>query len=123
MEELVQRVSAAAGLDPETATKAVGLILGFLKKEGPQLETEQLISAMPGADALITRMEGGSGGLLRFLGGGGLMALAGQLTSAGLGMGQMQAVGKELFAYARETGGEDLVGTIAGSIPGLGQFV
>ena len=51
------------------------------------------------------------------------MALAGQLTGAGLSMSQMQAVGKELFAYVREKAGEDTVGGIVAAVPGLSQFV
>jgi hypothetical protein len=35
----------------------------------------------------------------------------------------MQGVTRELIAYAREKVGEDAVGEIVGSIPGLGQFV
>ena len=35
MEELIARVTQATGLDQATAKKAIGLILGFLKKEGP----------------------------------------------------------------------------------------
>jgi hypothetical protein len=50
------------------------------------------------------------------------MGLASQLSGIGLGMGEMQTVGREVFAYAREHAGEDAVGAIAGSIPGLGQF-
>ena len=38
-------------------------------------------------------------------------------------MGEMQSVGKELFAFAREKAGEDAVGQIAGAIPGLSQFI
>jgi hypothetical protein len=56
-------------------------------------------------------------------GDGGLMVLAGQLTSAGLSMGQMQAVGKTLFAHVREKAGEGVVGGIVGAVPGLSQFV
>jgi hypothetical protein len=41
----------------------------------------------------------------------------------GLGMDQMQGVTREVIAYAREKLGEDSVGEIVGSIPGLGQFV
>ena len=36
------------------------------------------------------------------MGGGGLMALGSELLSLGLGMEQIQTVGKEVFAYARE---------------------
>jgi hypothetical protein len=55
--------------------------------------------------------------------GGGLMGLAGQLTGLGLGMDQMRAVGHEIFAFARERLGEDKVGAIIASIPGLAGFV
>ena len=51
------------------------------------------------------------------------MALAGQLSAAGLSMDQMQTLGHELFAYGREKAGEDTMGAIVGAVPGLGQFV
>ena len=51
------------------------------------------------------------------------MALGGQLMAAGVSMGQMQPLGRELFAYGREKAGEDVMGPIVGSIPGLSQFV
>jgi hypothetical protein len=38
-------------------------------------------------------------------------------------MSQMQSVTREVIAYAREKAGEDAVGEIVGSIPGLGQFI
>ena len=125
MDELIARVTAAAGIDPEMARKAVGIIFAFMKKEGPAAEVQQVMDKVPGAEALAAEHGGGGGGLLGGLmgGGGGLMALAGKLTGAGLGMGEMQAVGKQVFAYAREKAGEDTVGEIAGAIPGLGQFI
>jgi hypothetical protein len=55
--------------------------------------------------------------------GGGLMGLAGQLSGLGLGMGEMQSVGHEIFTIAREQAGEDAVGEIAAAIPGLSQFI
>ncbi len=127
MDELIARVAAAANLDADTAKKAVGIILGFLRKESDAPETEQLIAAVPGADALIAEnadAKGGGlmGGLAGMMGGGGLMGLASQLSSAGLGMMEMQSVGKELFAFAREKAGEDVVGQVAASVPGLSQF-
>src|SRR5918995_227739 len=42
---------------------------------------------------------------------------------ANIGVDQMQGVTRELIAYAREKAGEDAVGEIVSSIPGLGQFV
>jgi hypothetical protein len=57
------------------------------------------------------------------MGGGGLMALGGELMGLGLGMDQIQAAGKEVFAYAREIAGDQTVGEITASIPGLSQFI
>jgi len=128
MEQIIAQVAQTAGIDAETAQKAVGTILGFLQKEGPQDAVSQLLGAMPGAEDLIAQTQGeGGGGLLGAVGGmfggaGGLMALAGQLQGLGLGMGQMQDVGKSLFAQGRELVGEDVMGQIAGSVPGLSQF-
>ena len=118
MQELIERIAAAAGIDAATAEKSVGMILAFLKNEAPAAEMGQLLQAIPGAEqaASAAAATGGAGP-------GGIMGLAGQLTGAGLGMGEMQAVGKELFAYGREKAGEDTVGGIAGAVPGLSQFI
>jgi hypothetical protein len=71
---------------------------------------------MPGAEAAVQAESGG-------LGMGGIMGVGTKLMAAGLGMSQMQSVTKEIIAYAREKAGEDAVGEIVGSIPGLGQFI
>ena len=127
MEELIGRVTQKTGLDQATARKAIGIILAYLQKEGPQAEVNQLIEALPGAQEAIdeSKSAGGGGGLMGMMGsmGGGVMALGGQLMGIGVSMGQMQPLGKELFAYGREKAGEDVMGPIVGSIPGLSQFV
>jgi len=132
MDELIAKLTQAAGIDAATAQKAVGIILSFLQKEAPAEHVEQAIAAIPGAQQAAEQQAGeaaGGGGLMAGLGGlmgggaGGLMALAGQLTGAGLSMGQMQTVGKELFAHVREKAGEDVVGGIVAAVPGLSQFV
>jgi len=127
MEELIARVTQATGLDAETAQRAIGIILTFLQKEGPPAEVNQLLASMPGsADVVAQSGDGGPGGLTGgFMGvmGGGIMALGQQLMSAGVGMGQMQTLGRELFAFGRERAGEDVMGPIVGSVPGLAQFV
>jgi hypothetical protein len=75
---------------------------------------------MPGAESLIAASEGSesAGGF----GMGGIMGAANRLTAAGLSMGQIQCVTRELVAHGRETAGEDTVGEIVGAIPGLSQF-
>lgn len=127
MEELIARVTRATGLDAQTAQQAIGIILSFLKKEGPPDEVNKLLAAMPGSEDVVAQSgDGGPGGLMGGLMGamgGGVMALGQKLMGAGVGMGQMQPLGRELFAFGREKAGEDVMGEIVGSIPGMGQFV
>lgn len=130
MEELTARIVATTGLDAAVVEKAVGLILAFLAKDGPQEEVNRLFDAIPGAQQLVaTAGDGGpgesGGGLMGMLGGGGggVMALGQKLMAAGVPMNQMQPLGRELFAYGREKAGEDAMGPIVGSVPGLSQFV
>ena len=128
MEELIERVAQAAGIEAGTARQAVAQILAFLQKEGPADAVNEVMAKLPGASELAaTASEGSGGGLMGALGGmmggGGLMALAGKLGSLGLGMGEMQTVGREVLGYARETAGEDKVGEIAAAIPGLSQML
>jgi hypothetical protein len=124
MEELIARIVAEAGVEPQIAAKAVALILAFLRKEGPRPEVDALLAAIPGAAEAAAGADtgGAAGGVLGKIGGG-LMALAGQLGSLGLGMGEMQAVGRQIFAYAREKAGDEAVGQLVAAIPGLGQFL
>ena len=127
MDELIARVTSVTGLEASTAQTAIGHILAFLQKEGPAAEVSQLLAAIPGAETAIAQSnDGEGGGLMGMLGGmmgGGVMALGQKLMSAGVPMGQMQPLGRELFAYGREKAGEDVMGPIIGSIPGLNQFV
>ena len=54
---------------------------------------------------------------------GGIMGAGTKMMAAGLSMGQVQGVAREVLAYAREQAGEDAVGEVVGAIPGLSQFV
>ena len=134
MEELIQRITAATGLDPQVSQQAVGLILGFVKKHAPEGPMGELLNSIPGGDAAIDANAGGGGGggLMGALGGlmggmgggaGGLMALAGQLTGKGLDMGQIKTVGQQIFKYGEEQIGPDKIKEIAQNIPGLSQMM
>jgi hypothetical protein len=129
MDDLIARISAAAGIEQDVARKAVGLVLAFLRKEGPTAEVEALFAEIPGAAEIAATAEAGEGSGGGFFGGlldsvgGGLMGLAGRLGSLGLGMGEMQVIGKEIFGYVREKAGDERVGQVAASIPGLSQFL
>lgn len=120
MEELIARLVANVGIDKEAAEKSVGIILDFLRKEGPADKVQALIDSLPGAEALIAAQESAGGGLFSM---GGLMGAGTKMMAAGLSMGQVQAVSRETLAFAREKAGEDTVGEIVGAVPGLSQFI
>src|SRR5579883_2007218 len=122
MEDLIGRIAAQARIDPAVAAKAIAAILAFVRAQAPHADA--LFAAMPGA-AEAAEAEGSSGSSSRLLGafGGGLLGLAGKLTGLGLGMNEMQVIGRELFAYAREKAGDETVNRLAASIPGFSQLI
>ena len=122
MDELIARLVANVGVDRATAEKAVGIILDFLSKEGPPDKVQTLIDKMPGARALLqAEQASGSGGGMFSM--SGIMGAGTRMMSAGLSMGQVQSVTKEVIAFSREKVGEEAIGEIVGAIPGLSQFV
>ncbi|MBB3976033.1 hypothetical protein GGQ64_001220 [Rhizobium azooxidifex] len=129
MNDLVNRVAENVGIDPATAEKAIGMMLGFLQREAAEGPVAQMIESIPGASDLIAKYNGegtGGGGLLGGLMsslGGGVMALGQQLMSQGLGMGEITGLAKETIAVAREHAGDEVVDEVVGSVPGLGQFI
>jgi len=125
MDELIGRLVAETGIDRATAEKAVGIILDFLVKEGPADKVQPLLAKLPGAEALMQKAAGESGGLGGLMGGamGGVMGAGMRMMSAGLSMGQVQSVTRAVIAYTRDKAGEDAVGAIVAAIPGLAQFV
>jgi hypothetical protein len=135
MENLVARVATAANLSPDVARKAVALIGDFIQREAPEEAVKELFEKAPAFPAIIasSTQTGGEGmgaglkGLMGVasgaMGGGGLMALGSEMLSLGLDMEQIQTIGKEVFGYAREKAGDEVVGEISAAIPGLSQFI
>ena len=137
MEELIQRIVAATGIDEGVARQAIGLILGFMKKHAPEGPVGDLLNSIPGGEeAVAESAEGGSGGgLMGALGGmlgglggaagagAGMMALAGQLKDKGLDMDQIKSVGMQVFQYGGEQIGPDRMREIAQGIPGVAQMM
>lgn len=131
MEELAERIANAAGITREQAGRSIGIILAFLREEGPADKIDALLAQLPGAEAAAEagqndKPAGGGllGGLMGMMsGGGGLMGLAAKLSGVGLSTTEMQVTGRELFAYAREKAGDGQINEIAGSISGLKQFM
>jgi hypothetical protein len=120
MDELVEQLAAKAGIDRAVAEKTIGIILGFLRKEGPSDQVQALIDKIPGADRAVeaSNTSGGLSGLM----GGGLMALGSRLMGLGLGIGEIQNVARELFRFGRDRIGADQMGEIISGTPGLSQF-
>ena len=122
MDELVDRIVARVGVDRTVAEKSVGIIFDFLSKEGPTEKVHALLDRLPGADAALAAARANdSGGM--FGGMGGIMGVGSRLMSAGLGMGEIQGVTRELMAYAREQAGDEAVSEIVRAVPGLSQFI
>ena len=123
MDELIARLVANVGVDRNAAEKAVGVIFEFLRKEGPPDKVKALMDRLPGAEAFMQAQEGidasGGGGFAM----GGLMGAGTKMMAAGLSMGQVQGVTKEVIAFAREKAGDDVIGEVVGAIPGLSQFL
>jgi hypothetical protein len=123
MDELIARLVANVGIDRGAAEKAVGVIFEFLRKEGPPDKVKALMDRLSGAEELMQAQEGidasGGGGFAM----GGLMGAGTKMMAAGLSMGQVQDVTREVIAFARDKAGDDVIGEIVGAIPGLGGFI
>src|ERR1700687_3648202 len=87
MDELIARLVANVGVDKVAAEKAVGIILDFLRKEGPPDKVQALIDRLPGAEALMQQAADAGGGMF---GMGGIMGAGTKMMAAGLSMGQVQ---------------------------------
>ena len=120
MDELTAWLASKAGIERAMAEKTIGIILGYLRSEGPSDKVQALIDKIPGAEAAISASEN-SGGLTRLMGGG-LMAVGTRLMSLGLGIGDIQNIARELFRFGRDKVGEDQMGAIIAETPGLSQF-
>jgi len=121
MDELIGRLAAEAGIDEAVAEKTVGIILDFLRNEGPSEKVQALLEQIPGAEAAITTASN-SGGLARLMGCG-LMAVGTKLMALGLGISQIQNVAREIFKFGRGKIGPQQMGAIIAGTPGLSQFV
>jgi len=120
MDELIGRLAAKAGIENAVAEKTIGIILGFLRSEGPSDKVQALIDNIP-AETTAIAAAGNSGGLGRLMGGG-LMALGARLMALGLGMAEIQNIARELLRFGRDKIGADQMGEIVAGTPGLSQF-
>jgi hypothetical protein len=119
MDELIARLATKAGIDSAVAEKTIGIVLSFLRSEGPSDKVQALIDQIPGAEAAIAASN--NGGLAKLMGGG-LIVVGTKLMGLGLGMSEIQNVARELFKFGRDNIGADQMGDIIAGTPGLSQF-
>ena len=93
MDELIGRLASKASIDSVVAEKTIGIVLGFLRNEGPSDKVQALIDQIPGAEAAIAASSS-NGGFSRLMGGG-LMAVGTRLMALGLGMNEIQSVAQK----------------------------
>ncbi len=122
MQDLVDHISAATGLEPETARKAIGIVLDFVQKNVPPETSAAVIDPLPGARAAAAaaaedEAEGGGSATP------GLMGLADRLMAEGIGMGSLQSFGRALFEGLRRSVGDGPVNGVAEAIPELQQVM
>jgi hypothetical protein len=120
MSELVDELAAKAGIDDAIAEQSIGIMLDYLRSEGPRETVQALIDSIPGAEAAIASARTGSG--FSRLMGGGLMAVGTRLMGLGLAMTDIQKLARELFAFGRDKIGADRMRMIVAGTPGLSHF-
>ena len=128
MDALIGQLAAKASIDRSVAEKTIGIILGFLRSEGPSDKVGALIDQIPRRDAAIAAANGGS--LARLMGSS-LMVVGTELMGFTLrlalpefsfGMMEIQTVARELLRFGRDKIGADHMGEIIAGTSGLSQF-
>ncbi len=116
MDELIGKITQAAGIDETTARSALGVIMSYVRTEGPEQEVNQLLEALPGVDGLMQE-SGGAGGF------GGPMAVMAQLGEIGVDMGQVAGIARELVGFGKEKIGDGAIDAIIAQVPGMDQLI
>jgi hypothetical protein len=114
MGSLVDDVAASAGVGRDEAEKALAIIASFIAREAPADKVGELFDKIPEARQLASLHPGS---------GGGLLGVFNDLSGAGLGMGEMQAVVMAFVERAKRAAGGPTVDAVVRAIPSLGQFL
>jgi hypothetical protein len=134
MKDVIDAIADKSGIERTKAEMIVGLILGFIKREGPPGPVSKLFAAFPEADTIVAQASQqtvpptglGSliGGLGSMLGGktGDALTLAGQLTATGVPIGKIEVAAQELFSRLKDEVGPAVISQILGSLPALSKL-
>ena len=138
MDEFIKMVTSQLGLGEEQTRAATGGLLGMIKdKVGDGLGTE-ILSKLPGADALINDApaaqaeaaeSGGGGGMLgglmsaagKMLGGnaGSALGIASMLSSSGIDLEKSGSFITMFTSFVKDKIGDDMWGKLAEYLPDL----
>jgi hypothetical protein len=113
MNEIIDTISQATGVDTQRVRRATGIIVNFLSIEGPPDAVSALLDGLPGSRELAAETGGGSGGL---------WGVFNELTGTGLGMGEIRSIARALLASARAKAGAEKVDAVVAGIPGLAMI-
>ena len=128
MQEFIQQAMAALGTSEAATRSAVGGLLGYLEKNGPEAEVGQLIDALPGARGLLASEHPVGGGMMGALGSaasalgiksGGAAGLVGALQISGLNAVTVPQFVSMFLDFAKDKAGAQLVNRVIGAVPGL----
>ena len=141
MQDLINRVTQAVGIDASVAEPAIGAILKMLMQALPDDIAGMLKGALPGSDALVAKADQGGdsgggalgglggmvGGALSSLtggsGGGQLMELLGQLKGMGLDTDQAKGVGGQVLGYIKENAPAEVTQAIQDKVPAVSELL
>ena len=128
MQELIDRVARATGLEPERAERAVGITLSLIRKQGNRQKVDELFAKLPGAERLAAghgEDGGGKGGFLGALGGlvGGPLAGLAKLQAAGLDARSDKNARDRGVVLCRGQSRAKIVREVTSSIPGLSRYL
>ena len=119
MDELIGQLATKAGRERAVAEKTIGIMLNFLRNEGPPQQVQELIDGTPSAETAIAASR--TGGLSRLMDGD-LMAVGARSMSLGLALAGIQAIARELSRFGRDKIGADQMSAIVAGTPGLSQL-
>lgn len=137
IDQLVEQVCSKLGLPADKAEQAVGVVMGFFKKEGDPAVVTDMFAKIPGAADLAGKYESLAGGQAAAGGGGLLGGLMSKITGSlgggagdaleavqafkqtGLSMDQAQELLPVAKNFLEENAGSDLVGKALESVPAL----
>jgi len=136
IEDLIDRISSQARLDPGQARAVLAGALGLLDKHAARAPMDALYAAIPGAQALAASPEarvkpGGGlfGGLMKSAGGlsgaaiADAMGMLKQLQRQGVEKADLRAALPVAEAWVLARTGRDLLGEALASVPGVGALL